>query len=134
MIETVPYSREHLLCMRVQSAQFCEHLYIPERNETEAITVMLDNSPLLCAGRVGVWEGRYQIWAVLSTDACRHMIALTREIRRWVGVCPGRLEVIVRSDFEAGHRWVKLLGFKYHHHEEMFLPDGSDADIYVRFA
>lgn len=100
----------------------------------DAFTGMIGDEVLFCAGRVRQWQGRWLLWAMLSKDANKYMLQITRAIRRLIDLAAmdGRLEVIVRSGFEEGHRWAKILGMRYHHHEERFLPDGSDADIYVR--
>lgn len=132
-MKIVPYQPFHMACMKVQKAQASTYLAPPEQHCGESITGMIGDRPIFCAGRIAQWEGRYILWAVLSEDARKHMLAVTRELMFFIELCKGRLEIIVDSKFEAAHRWAKLLGFRLHHHEEMFLPDGGDADIYVRF-
>lgn len=130
-MKIVPYEPRHMADMKIQKAQISAHLAIPEVGE--AITGLVNDKPVFCAGRITPWEGRHIMWAVLSEDACRHMLTITRELIYFIDLCEGRLELIVDSEFEAAHRWAKILGFGLHHHEEMFLPNGGDADIYVRF-
>lgn len=102
----------------------------------EGFAGLIDDKVIFAVGRAKLWEGRYELWAMLSVDACKHMVWVTRVAKRLLTLCAGerRLEIIVKSDFEAAHRWATMLGFRLHHHEERFMPDGSDADIYVRIA
>jgi hypothetical protein len=107
------------------------------KNAGIAYTGMLDGEVLFCCGMAKCWEGRWVLWSMLSKKAAKHMLRITRISKRLIELhCNnyGRLEVTVRSDFEQAHRWVKMLGVPFHHHEEKFLPGGHDADIYVRFS
>lgn len=134
-MNVVTFKAAHSALMRLQSAQYGESTIDGEILERlgDAFTIMDGDKPVASIGRVTMWPGRYELWAALSEDAGRHMIAITKAAKRLLQLCEGRLEIMVRSDFEQGHRWAKLLGFKHHHHEERFLPNGADADIYVRF-
>lgn len=142
MITLVDYLPDHMLQIGVQEKQ-SEMLGEITKQYAHALatagiayTVMLDNRVLACGGKAKQWEGRWILWAVLSREASRHMLRLTKITKRTLELHNhvGRLEAIVRSDFEQAHRWVKMLGLKWHHHEERFLPGGLDADIYVRFS
>lgn len=92
-----------------------------------------DGNIVGCGGIAEVWEGRHMAWALLSVLSGRHMISITKTVRRLLLLVDGRIEVVVRHGFDAGDRWAKALGFKFHHHEEKFLPGGFDANIYARF-
>lgn len=133
----VPFKAEHALRIDLQDAQRIVESEVSAREleaGCDAITGLVGDQVIFCLGRARQWEGRYVLWAMLSKDACKHMLAITRAARRALELCEGRLEAVVRSDFAQGHRWAQLVGLKFHHHEEMFLPDGSDADVYVRFS
>lgn len=93
-----------------------------------------DNDTIVgCGGLAQIWPGRYLMWALLSKESGKHMVSITKMAKRLLRLCEGRIEVIVRSDYQTGERWVQMLGFEWHHHEELFLPGGHDADIYMRF-
>lgn len=98
-----------------------------------AYSGVVDGVVIGCAGCAMIWPGRFVAWALLSGATGKHMVVITKAVRRALQTVEGRIETIVSSEFKAGHRWVSMLGFKWHHHEERFLPNGGDADIYVRF-
>lgn len=88
---------------------------------------------VFCGGCAKMWEGRHIVWSMLSKCSARHLISITRAAKRLIEMQSGRIEAIIRSDFDQGHRWARMCGLSFHHHEERFLPNGRDADIYVRF-
>lgn len=139
-MKVVDFRPEHLLKINIQEKQ------LETAGEIDlqygrgllaagpAITGMIGDEIIFCGGKAKQWEGRYILWAVLSKAASKHMVRATKIARRMIALqeedC--RLEAIVRSDFDQGHRWAHMLGLQWHHHEEKFLPGGFDADIYVR--
>lgn len=98
-----------------------------------ASTLIIDDEIIMCGGVVEQWQGRHVLWAMLSDKAGKYLYRATKFGRRLMETRDGRVEAIVRSDYPQAHRWVQLMGMKWHHHEERFLPGGIDADIYVRF-
>lgn len=134
----VPFKAEHAAMIDLQEGQRKVGSEVQSKAlelSGEAVTGMVEDRVIFCFGRVRQWEGRYILWALLSADACKHMLAITRAARRAISlmVGDGRLEAIIESEFEEGRRFAKLIGLQFHHHEEAFLPSGGDADIYVRF-
>lgn len=68
--------------------------------------------PICCIGLVEHWEGRALAWAVLGAGAGRHLVAITRAVRRFLALAPWRrIEAAVECGFAPGHRWARLLGF-----------------------
>lgn len=136
MIDVMDFKPEHAINMRLQKAQ--QIVMTPEYASSlatgPAVSGILDGEVLVCIGKQKVWDDRFIIWGLLSENACKHMVAITRIARRLLLLQKGtgRHEVIVRSNFRQAHRWAELAGFRWHHHEEKFLPGGKDADIYVR--
>lgn len=99
-----------------------------------AFTFMANDGDIIgCGGMAKFWEGRYMFWALLGESSGPYMTSLTKFARRLMMLADGRVEAIVKSDFELGRRWVEAIGLEWHHHEEKFLPGGHDADVYVRF-
>lgn len=74
-------------------------------------TLVADGAPIVCGGTLEQWPGRHMAWAYLGKVTARHMLAATREAYKCVRRVAGRVEMTVRSDFEPGHRWAKMLGF-----------------------
>lgn len=140
--QIIDYVPEHLLQLNIQPGQREMHAEItPEYAQSltvgPAFTAIDGDFIIGCGGLVEQWRGRWMLWSVLSVRAKDYMVRLTFAARRTIamqGVGRRRLEAIVRTEFVEGHRWAKLLGLSFHHHEERFLPNGEDADIYVRFS
>lgn len=85
-----------------------------------------------CIGLVEQWPGCARAYAFLSQDAGPYMVGLTWRIRDWLRANPiRRIEATVESTFDAGHRWVKRLGFKYEGHMTAYWNE-RDADLYAR--
>ena len=138
----VPFQAEHVEQITVQSSQICEinwfgsPEYIKSLESGIAYTGIVDGVVMACAGLMQIWPGRYYAWALLTDQMSpHHMIAITRAVRRGLHLIPNaRVEAIVQSDFEMGHRWMGLLGFTRETPEPMrrYYPDGQDAVLYAR--
>lgn len=85
-------------------------------------------------GVVAVHPGRAQVWTMLARNAGQHLLGLTRAVKMLLKGFGdyGRLEATVRTDFEPGHRWARLVGFERECTMRRFGPDGQDHDLYVR--
>lgn len=71
------------------------------------------------------------VWLFLSKHASNHMVALTRMARRYFDVTAKRLlTATCEGQFEAGHRWLRLLGFEYVCDLPGYGLDGSDHVLY----
>lgn len=100
----------------------------------EAVTAMDGDEVLGIAGISEKWAGTGVAWAWLSRRWKRHARAITQEIIRNLEKTKyPRVELAVRVDFPAGHRWAKMLGFRM---ETPFAPkygpDGNDYSIYTK--
>lgn len=138
-MNVIGFLPEHAMRMKLQPAQ-AEVMGVlsVEYAQTlaragKAYSVTAGDDIVFCGGIAQIWPGRSMLWALLSDTAKKHMLFLTRGVRRFVSMQSGRIETIVRTDFAEAHRWAKMCGLNWHHHEEKFLPGGLDADIYVRF-
>lgn len=97
-------------------------------------TVVVDGEPLMCGGTLALWEGRHLGWAYLAKNAGAHMVSATRAAKRKLAEAKGRVEITVRSDFEPGHRFARMLGFEIETPIlRAFAPGGVDHTGYVRF-
>jgi hypothetical protein len=131
-----------LLELPPQDAQTCVSLLNLDPNYARTLalhdswTGRVGDRVVGCAGIIPVWQGRYQVWAVLASDiGASGMVVATRIVRRCLSLYPGaRIEATVVSDFEPGHRWMDILGFVRETPEPMrrYLPDGRDAVLYSR--
>lgn len=144
-MKLIPFELEHLDRIQPQAAQATELLVkgVTSKEYTQnllstgpAITGISGDEVVFIIGKSEQWPGRHIIWSVMSKNAGKFMFGIVKSIKRLVdtAIGDGRIEVIVRADFPEGCRLVeKFFDFKFHHYEEKFLPDGSDALIYVRF-
>ena len=99
-----------------------------------AFTVMDDDRVLACGGVTDYWPGRGECWATFTKDVKKEFVLITRAAKTVIDSYPGRrVEASVRCDFEEGHRWIRLLGFKLEAERlEKYLPDGSDVSLYSK--
>lgn len=127
----IPYEPHHFALMRPQEAQMheIEHGAMSDPMG-KAWTAVHDGLPVCCGGLIPVSDGRAFCWAVLDQDAGPHMLALTRAIRVHLRASGfDHIVMAVERDFEAGHRWAALLGFRRGNLAPGFLF-GRDAWIY----
>jgi hypothetical protein len=140
----VPITDAHVLEFKPQRAQ-SEEACDPEirLRTTRALkaqgsawaAVAPTGEVLALAGVSEQWEGRGMAWCLLSEDAAKHMVGLTRIARRYFSAVDyRRLEMYVDAQFAAGCRWAELLGFKNETPGGMvgFLPNGNRAFMYGR--
>lgn len=87
------------------------------------------------AGVIDASHGRGIAWALLSQDAGKHMVRLTREIKKFLDNCAfSRIETTVQGDFVEGHRWAQMLGFKNETPDGMKnYCDGNTHYLYARY-
>lgn len=84
-----------------------------------------------CGGLFHLWQGRAVAWAFLSPSA--PMLEATRFAQKMLGESGiRRVECWVDVDFQAGHRWARMLGFNLEGRMAGFSPEGHDMDLYSR--
>lgn len=140
MLYVVPFEAEHLARMQVQAAQAWLSGTVSMRDlkgleGRHASTLMQDGRPLVCAGAVEYWPGRALVWSFLSEKADRRLfVQVHAEAKRFLDGLPfRRLEAAVDVGFEAGHRWMRALGFQVEAPlQRCFQPNGGDSVGYVR--
>jgi len=138
-VKIVDFQPEHLVRLRAQEAQSGVEPSLVYGQQLAAAgpawSGVEEGRILFCAGKAMQWEGRYILWAILSSEAKCYMLQITRAVKRGMLLLEKgcRFEAIVQSNFDQAHRWARMVGMEWHHREERFLPNGADADIYVRF-
>jgi len=91
------------------------------------------NRVLALGGAVAQWPGRSFGWTLVADDIGRHMFGLHKTVSDWLdGHGENRIETVVLDGFEAGHRWVKMLGFEHEGLMRKWGPDGCDYHLYSR--
>lgn len=135
----VPYKPEHLVSMVLQPSQtYLQRFITPEVAATvathPAFTGLVGEKVIGCAGVINVWEGRGIAWAYLARDAGTYMPAITKAVKRFLEASPlRRIEMNVDLEFEQGHRWANMLGFRLEAGRmEAYRPDGGTCSLYAR--
>ncbi len=139
-MEVVSFKAKYLRAMVLQDAQqimspltfddeYCEQLV----DAGPAYTILDGNKPIMCAGVAEMWTNRYAAWAWLSKDAGPKMVGLTRIVDDYLNTRPyKRIEAYVDARFDAGHRWIQMLGFEREGYMRAFSPLGKDCILYAR--
>lgn len=102
----------------------------------EAYTAFADDGRVMAiCGAMPLWANRVHLWAYLATDSGPHMLGITRGVRRFLETSGYvRVEAEVSEGFEAGHRWVRMLGFQCETPNGMaaFFPGGVRGYLYSK--
>lgn len=138
-MDVVPFEVEHLETIMLQPAQ--QHFFSyfdPAYSHAlklsgPAFTGIHEGRVLGCAGLVKQWENRAIAWALLSGDIGNEFVRIHRAVHRFLELTSfDRVEAHVDADFEQGHRWIHMLGFKQEGYMKQFNPNGGDAVLYAR--
>ena len=139
--ETIPFKVEHLDSIEEQDAEMMFGKSIPRDSavlleDMLSRTITIDGKPVLCGGVIEYWPGRGEIWALIDKNTKKDFVAIHRATMAFLDECPhNRLEAVVVADFDAGKRWIGMLGFRLETPEPMkaYCPNGADAYLYARF-
>jgi len=141
MIAVRPFDPADLGAMRIQPQQRCDldrvgdaaAFALAAYQGGPAFTAISDGRPLAACGiiEINAWHGT--AWAVLAEAKGPHFVAITRAVRAVLEASGyARIDTPVRSDFEEGHVWARLLGFEREGRMRAWGHDGADWDLYAR--
>jgi len=135
----VPYQAEHLMALRAQEAQayvreYMSDKYAKDLENTLSWAGIADGRVIGCFGVCEMWTHRALLWAFLDQSAGRHLVSIHRAVKRFLEVAPyRRIEAEVDCEFEAGHRWLRMLGFEMEcERMRCYRVDGGDSALYAR--
>ncbi len=141
-LEFVPFRPEHLGALRLQAAQaYLQPLLA--RPEYGAALVgpntwsgILEGRIVGCAGVLPQWPGRAIAWALLTRNlSARHFLRAHHKVLSVLRSAQRdgarRIETSVDSGFDAGHRWVRALGFRPEGLMRCYSPEGRDHVLYA---
>jgi hypothetical protein len=135
----VPFKAEHFWAIEEQPSQsyvkrLVEASHVKKLEEMQTYSVLEGDKVLACFGWSELYSHRALIWAFISKHAGPHMMGLTRVGKRMIkGLTYRRIEMEVDCEFEAGHRWARMLGFTQEAEcLRGFRMDGGDTAIYAR--
>jgi len=140
-MKIVPFRPAHLESLIPQEAQSMALPYMNREHGEQlvcsgpAFTGIAGGRIIGCAGLVAAWPNRAIAWTVMARSTPTLFLRAHRAIRRFLDdQAVRRIETYVVSDFDAGHRWVRALGFVREAGPlRQFDPLGNSYDIYVRF-
>ena len=101
----------------------------------QSFTALDGDRVIACSGCMEIWDNRAMAWALVSKDAGRHMLGVHKAVAGFLaGAKWRRIEASVDVGFEAGMRWMTMLGFKQETPEPMraYRPDGGDSYLFAR--
>lgn len=138
----VDFEPDHLRRLALQPAQVWMRETIDAPGYAQMLladgqshAVVQGDQVVAVCGVVPCWTGRACLLALLSAAAGGCMLRLHRAVSERIDLLPyRRLEATVDGDFEAGHNWLRLLGFRLEtpHGMPGFLPDGRTGYLYAR--
>lgn len=143
MMVKVPFLSVHLDDIALQAGQHDMVEFLEQDGYAEMLeavdgsySVFKDGVLMGCGGLASQGNGRALAWTLI-TAMCEgtDMIAVTKIVRdAIVNSKYRRIEAIVRGDFEAGHKWMRLLGFKLETEHGMagWFNDGEKGYLYSR--
>lgn len=139
-MNVIPFRAEHLDLLDLQEGQkyLREFLPLALRKALEgehSYTAFANGQVVACAGLAPQWENRAIAWAYLADGlGAPLMLQLHRAVQRFLEVAPfDRIEATADVEFEQGHRWLRMLGFKLEAPcMPKYRPDGGDSSLYAR--
>jgi RimJ/RimL family protein N-acetyltransferase len=134
-----PFQSRHLEILVLQPSQaavsvFFDDEYGPALKAAgPCFTAMDGDEVLACAGVVKQWDNRAIAWGLISEYAGKQFVRIHKAVKRFLDTTDfNRVEAFVDADFEAGHRWIQMLGFEREGYMRAFSPLGKDCILYAR--
>ena len=137
--EVIPFLFEHIDQLDIQDRQAPDVAWLRSVQESLALeemssyTVRAGARVLACGGvfEINPWRGF--AWALLAKSLGHDFIYVHRVSARLFAAVPyARIEYEVDIDFDAGHRWARMLGFEMETARvRKYREDGSDVTRYV---
>lgn len=143
MMVKVPFLSVHLDDVSLQEGQQEMVEYLEQDGYAEMLesidgsySVFNDGILMGCGGLANQGNGRALAWTLI-TAKCEgyNMIEVTRIVKdAIVNSDYRRIEAIVKDGFEAGHKWMRLLGFRLETENGMvnWFQDGTKGFLYAR--
>ena len=142
MIEVIEFEPRHFTDLILQDAQA---LAQPLLMTDEYAEMLMDGGPHFSALVDGIVIGcagvlvadaephRGVAWALIAEDIGKDLYHMHKAVKRFLEGTPIiRVEMSVNYNFDPGHRWARMLGFKAEGVMRKYYPDGSDAIMYAR--
>lgn len=140
MLSYAPFRARHIDAMNIQDEQeWVMDVYgkadFVALEGPHAHTLFRDGVPIVCCGAFELSKVRGSCWAVLSNSiGSRAFREVHARGKRFLSTLPWRrLEAVVAVDFDAGHRWVRALGFQLEAPcMKAYELDGTNCALYAK--
>lgn len=146
-MDKISFQVEHGIAIQSQVIQEVGHLQLSaeywQRHKDEGPAFTGDNGdgPMICAGVMAAWEGRWFAWAAISVKVRRtEMLWIHRNVHSFLQNLqsnePGkyhRVETTARADQPNAQRWLEMLGFEKEGRLRCYDASGLDHIQYARF-
>lgn len=138
--DVVRFKAEHYFQLNEQEATSYVNGFMTEKSikalegNEHSYSIFIGGRLIACAGLIQFWNGRAEAWAMIDKDCRKEFMTLHNVVKRFLEVCPvKRVEAVVDHGFEAGHKWVSLLGFKLEApYMKAYGLKGGDCSLYAR--
>lgn len=135
-----PFKPEHLTELLLQPSQAVMQPVLAQQDYGQmlykagpAYAAIIDDKVVACLGIIPQWEGRAIAWGLVGSEAGKAFYGIHKAVKKFLDLQDyRRIETAVSTDFEQGHRWAQLLGFKNEGTMRAYTPDGRDCDLYAR--
>jgi hypothetical protein len=96
-------------------------------------TAFAGKDVIACAGICKFWEGRAQVWSMLSPLMSQYKKSIHKAVKKFIdGYRVARLECVVDGRNPDAVRWAMHLGFVHESNMLAYAPDGSTQLMMVR--
>ena len=142
----IEFQAEHGVAIQAHVIQEAAHLELTAEKwarykEGPAFTGENGSGPMICAGVLPVWDGRWYAWAAISEKVRRkEMLWIHRNVHSFLENLQSyeprkyrRVETTARSDQPNAQRWLELLGFQREGRLRCYDASGLDHIQYARF-
>lgn len=140
MVEAKPLIAADLMQLKPQpwqckdeyslTVEYCGYL---EEHSSHAETIWHNGKIVAAGGAVPIWEGRAEVWMLLSVDCGPAFVGVNRIANRFLDSLPyRRLETTCEIGWEQAMRWLAMLKFRRECTAQAYMPDGRDMEIYTR--
>jgi RimJ/RimL family protein N-acetyltransferase len=96
-------------------------------------TAFAGRDVIACAGICKFWEGRAQVWSMLSPLMGTYKKTIHKAVKTFIqNYRVTRLECVVDPRNDEAVRWARHLGFRFEGTMEAYTPAGEDQVMFVR--
>ncbi len=104
-------------------------------SHSDTYTLLNDfDEPVVIGGIRQFWFNRGEAWLLFSSQIVKKdVLRLHKIVKSFLNLTPyKRVEIVVDSDNESGHRLAKIYGFKKEGLMRAYRSDGGDTVLYAK--